>query len=125
LHGGKFVPEERSKEGRTSRAKFSYYMRFVGGQNTYIRGLQKDKSRIGYTWIAMEKTMYICGFPIRQITYLISWVGTDMYRLRGDVNRPYKWSTTDSWVEDISRIFLRFGFLICMIIGEQGFPSFW
>jgi hypothetical protein len=34
--------------------------------------------------------------------YLIFWAGTDLYRLTGDV-RPYRWSTTDSWAEDISR----------------------
>jgi hypothetical protein len=31
----------------------------------YICGLQKDESCIGYTWFAVEKTMYVCGFPVR------------------------------------------------------------
>jgi hypothetical protein len=35
--------------------------------------------------------------------YLIFWVGTDPYRLTGDVSRLYRWSTTDSWAEEISR----------------------
>jgi hypothetical protein len=53
------------------------------------------------------------------------WAGTDPYRLTCDVNKSYKWSTTDSWTEDISRILLRFGFLICMVIGGQGCPHIW
>jgi hypothetical protein len=57
--------------------------------------------------------------------YNLFWVGTGPYRLTGDVNRLYRWSTTDLWAEDISRILLRFGFLICMVIGEQGCSQFW
>jgi hypothetical protein len=57
--------------------------------------------------------------------YLIFWAGTDPYRMTGDVSRPYRWSTIDLWVEEISIILLRFGFLICMVIGEQGCSQFW
>jgi hypothetical protein len=30
----------------------------------YLHGLQKDKSRIGYTQFAVEKIAYVCGFPV-------------------------------------------------------------
>jgi hypothetical protein len=33
--------------------------------------------------------------------YLSFWVGTDLYRLIGDVNRSYRWSTADSCAEEI------------------------
>jgi hypothetical protein len=42
-----------------------------------------------------------------------------MYRLTGDVSMLYRWSTTDSCVEDICRILLRFDSLIRMVIGEK------
>jgi hypothetical protein len=42
--------------------------------------------------------------------------------LTGDISRSYRWSATNLWVEDISRIVLRFGFLICMVIGGQVCP---
>jgi hypothetical protein len=35
--------------------------------------------------------------------YMIFWVGTDPYKLIGDVNWTYRWSAPDLWVEDISR----------------------
>jgi len=35
--------------------------------------------------------------------YLIFQVGTNMYTLRGDVSRLYRWSTIDFWEKDISR----------------------
>jgi len=35
------------------------------------------------------------------ITYLSFWVGTNPYRMTGDVNRSYKWSKKNSHVEDI------------------------
>jgi hypothetical protein len=46
-------------------SKFSYNMRFAGGQSAYIRGLQKDESCIGHMRFAVEKTMYIHGSPVR------------------------------------------------------------
>jgi hypothetical protein len=35
--------------------------------------------------------------------------------MSGDLNMLYMWSTTNLWVEDISRILLRFGFLFCIL----------
>jgi hypothetical protein len=43
----------------------------------------------------------------------------------GDLDRLYGWSVAYLWAENISRILWRFGFLICMIIGEQGCYQFW
>jgi hypothetical protein len=37
------------------------------------------------------------------IRYLWFWEGADLYRQIGDVNRLYKWSTTVSWEEEISK----------------------
>jgi hypothetical protein len=58
--------------------------------------------------------------------YLIFQESIDMYRMIGDISRPYRWSTTDSFVEvipmDISEVSF---FLICMVIGEQGCSQFW
>jgi hypothetical protein len=46
-----------------------------------------------------------------------------MYRLTGDVVRSYRWSATDLWAEEVSSKFLRFGFLIYMVIGGKGCPQ--
>jgi hypothetical protein len=42
---------------------FLYNTWFAGGRSTYICGLQKDKSCIGYMQFAVEKTTYVHGFP--------------------------------------------------------------
>jgi hypothetical protein len=58
--------------------------------------------------------------------YKLFWEGEGPYMMMtGDLNRLYRWSATDLWEENISRILLRFGFLICMVIGEQGCSQFW
>jgi hypothetical protein len=49
------------------------------------------------------------------------WVGADPYMMTFDINKLYRWSIVDLWAGDISRDLLRFGFLICMVIGGQGF----
>jgi hypothetical protein len=51
------------------------------------------------------------------------FVQADINNNTGDVNRPYRWSATDLWVEEISRDLLRFGFLIFLVIGGQGCPQ--
>jgi hypothetical protein len=65
LQGGESGPKDRSKEGCTCGENFSYNTWFVGGRSTYICKLQKDKSCIGYTQFAREKTSYVRRFPIR------------------------------------------------------------
>jgi hypothetical protein len=43
--------------------------------------------------------------------YRVFWAGAGLYRLTGDdVNRSYRWSATDLWEEDISRIFVEVWF---------------
>jgi hypothetical protein len=36
---------------------------------------------------------------------------------------PYMWSTIDSWAEEISKVLLRVGFVICMVIGGHNFSQ--
>jgi hypothetical protein len=35
----------------------------------------------------------------------------------GDLSRSYRWSAAYLWAEKVSKYLLRFGFLICMVIG--------
>jgi hypothetical protein len=50
-------------------------------------------------------------------------IQADVNNSTGDINRPYRWSATDLWEEEISRDLLRFGFLIFLVIGGQGCPQ--
>jgi hypothetical protein len=40
-----------------------------------------------------------------------------MYRQTSDVIRSYRWSGSNLWAEEVSSKLLRFGFLICMVVG--------
>jgi hypothetical protein len=77
----------------------------------HVRGFQWEQSRMYVgcsgnsrvcTWVAVGTVAYIC-------TYFF-WVGAGPYRLTGDINRSYRWSATDLWEEDISRIFVEVWF---------------
>jgi hypothetical protein len=58
--------------------------------------------------------------------YKFLWVELGLYRLMlGDLIMSYRWSAIYLWAEDISGMFMRFGFLICMVIGEQDCSQFW
>jgi hypothetical protein len=78
------------------------YMTYSG--NSHIRA-----------WVAMVRIVYICTELPGKVQ-----VCTGM---TGDINMLFRTSTTNLWEEDISRDFLRFGFLICMVIGGQGCPQ--
>jgi hypothetical protein len=54
---------------------------------------------------------------IRRIIYIVFLVGEGMYMQTSDVIKFYRWSGSNLWVEEVSSKLLRFGFLICMVIG--------
>jgi hypothetical protein len=83
------------------------YIRDVVGTIEYVHGVNKGQLRTSVQSI-LGKSRY---------------VQVDANNNTSDVNRSYKWSTTNLWAKKIFRDLLRFGFMIFMVIGGQGCPQ--
>jgi len=88
------------------------HVEIVMGTTSHFRF---GENPFGFEWGIHRFHDGICG--------LVLGLHTHPYRLTSDVNLPYRWSTTYMWAKEISRILLRFGFLIGMVIGVQGCPQ--
>ena len=52
-----------------------------------------------------------------------NFVQADINNSTYEINRSYRCSAIDLWVEEISKDLLRIGFLIFLVIGGQGCPQ--
>jgi hypothetical protein len=55
-------------------------------------------------YIVCKRENNICTqITSKAITYLSFWEGIDLYRMTGDISRPYRWSISESCVKEIPR----------------------
>jgi hypothetical protein len=134
MHGGKYGLEEEKSQGvncmEVSIQGFLYLYTSCRKAKCVCTWLQEGESHMyigcsghNHIYVGCSGEKCICTqVAVRRITYIVFWEGAGLYRLTGDIIRSYRWSATDLWAEEVSSKLLRFGFLICMVIGGQGCP---
>jgi hypothetical protein len=84
------------------------------------------------TEFSVQFPIYVCGLQKGELrTFVQIFLGKRESIHDGinnnicDANRPYRWSATNLWEEEISMDLLGFGFLIFLLLKEKVVLRFW